>query len=207
MLVLFHAPQSRSSRFIWLLEEIGRPYDLRPVSIFRPLSGEGAPDARNPHPDKQAPCVMQGDEIVAESVAIALYLTDAFPDAGLGPCVSEPGRGAYLTWLAWYAASVEPSIVASLMGELDGEGPGPAGKRRTYEMMVRRLEGALSSGPYLMGERFTAADVLACSALQWARNAFPPSRTLDAYVARCEARPAAVRAAAKDGASGVQSPT
>eukprot|EP01035_Chromulina_nebulosa_P012360 gene12360-16474_t len=92
MITLYHAPQSRSSRIIWLLEELGAPYRIEQVSIFRPMTGAGGPDEVNPHPDKQVPAIMQGDEVVAESIAILLYLTDAFPAAGLGPLAGEPGR-------------------------------------------------------------------------------------------------------------------
>src|SRR3954466_14009589 len=79
MITLYHAPQSRSSRIIWLLEELGVPYEIRPVSIFRPMTGEGVPDSANPHPDKRVPAIEHDGALVAESVAILQYLTDAFP--------------------------------------------------------------------------------------------------------------------------------
>jgi glutathione S-transferase len=81
MITLYHAPQSRSSRMIWLLEELGQPYEIRPVSIFRPMTGAGSPDPTNPHPDKRVPALEHDGSLVAESVAIVLYLTDAFPEA------------------------------------------------------------------------------------------------------------------------------
>lgn len=206
MITLYHAPQTRSSRFVWLLEELGQPYEIRQVSIFRPMSGEGGPDAVNPHPDKQVPALVRDGELVAESVAIALYLTDAFPEADLGPVVGDPRRGAYLTWLAWYAAAVEPAVAAKVSGELDGDLPGAALKRRAYEAVVRRLETTLAQGPYALGDRFSAADVLISSALHWARRAFPESAVLDAYAERCRMRPAALRAVQKDTAEGLQTP-
>ena len=85
MLTLYHAPQSRSSRIIWLLEEIGAPYEIRPVTIFRPMTGEGVGDPANPHPDKRVPALVDGDQLVAESVAIVLHLAEAYPQAGLAP--------------------------------------------------------------------------------------------------------------------------
>ncbi|MEE4454901.1 glutathione S-transferase N-terminal domain-containing protein [Novosphingobium resinovorum] len=78
MITLFHAPQSRSSRIIWLLEELGTAYEIRPVSIFRPMTGEGQPDPANPHPDKRVPAILHDGALITESVAIALYLADAF---------------------------------------------------------------------------------------------------------------------------------
>src|SRR5690606_29280022 len=84
MIVLYHAPRSRSSRFIWLLEELGAPYRIEPVSIRRG-DGSGALDTKNPHPHGKVPVVVHDGATIFESIAIALYLTDAFPDANLGP--------------------------------------------------------------------------------------------------------------------------
>jgi glutathione S-transferase len=200
MITLFHAPQSRSSRMIWLLEELGAPYAIQPVSIFRPMTGTGSPDPINPHPDKQVPAILDGDTLVAESVAIVLYLTDAFPLAGLGRVVGDPRRGDYLTWLAWYAAALEPAMFASMGKELE---TAPM-KQRGYDAVLRRLENRLAEAPWLMGEHFSGADILVGSALGWARAAFPASDRLDAYAARCRARPAAIRAMALDDVEGVQ---
>ena len=200
MITLYHAPQSRSSRIIWLLEELGQPYDIRPVSIFRPISGEGKGDPANPHPEKRVPAIEHDGELVAESVAIVLYLTDAFPQAKLGPVAGERERGTYLTWLAWYAAELEPAVFTSMMGELSASPQ----KQRNYDIMVRRLEETLAESPYLMGETFTGADLLVSSALTVVRQGFPASAVFDAYAERCRMRPAAVRGAALDDASGVQ---
>lgn len=200
MITLYHAPQSRSSRMIWLLEELGIPYRIQPVSIFRPMTGAGSPDPANPHPHKQVPAIDHDGVIVAESVAIVLYLTDAFPKAGAGPVIGDPRRGAYLTWLAWYAAALEPAMFAAMGGELAGA---PM-KQRNYDAVIGRLENTLSRSPYLMGETFSGADLLIGSAITFGRHAFPQSDVLDAYVARCKARPAALRAIALDEASGLQ---
>lgn len=200
MITLYHAPQSRSSRFIWLLEELGASYTIRPVSIFRAMTGAGEPDPTNPHPDKLVPAIVHDDALVTESVAIALYLTDALPDAGIGPVVGDPLRGAYLSWLAWYSAALEPAMFASFGNELDAA---PM-KKRSYDMMVRRLEEALSAGPFLLGDRFSAADLLVSSAIAFGRRAFPESRLLDDYVERCRARPAAMRSVTLDDAHGLQ---
>lgn len=200
MITLYHAPQSRSSRMIWLLEEIGAPYRIQPVSIFRPMTGTGTGDPANPHPDKQVPAIAHEGALVAESVAIVLYLTDAFPEAGLGATVGDPRRGDYLTWLAWYAAGLEPAMFAAMNGEL---ATAPL-KRRAYDAAIGRLEAALAQGPWLMGERFTGVDLLVGSAINFGRPAFPASAALDAYAARCKARPAALRAVDLDAASGLQ---
>jgi glutathione S-transferase len=199
MITLYHCPRTRSSRIIWLLEEIGAPYAIAPVSIFRPMDGAGDPDPRNPHPDKRVPAIEHNGALVAESVAIVLYLTDAFPAAGLGPVVGDPQRGEYLTWAAWYGAEMEPAMFAKFGDEL-----GQPNKRRSYEQVVARLENTLSRQPYVLGETFTAADILVGSALQWARSVFPESPILDAYIDRLNARPALVRANGLDEARGLQ---
>lgn len=200
MITLYHAPQSRSSRMIWLLEELGAPYVIVPVSIFRPMTGEGVPDAANPHPDKRVPAILHDGALVAESQAIVLYLAEAFPEAGLAPAIGAPDRGAYLTWLSWSVAEFEPALFAGMTGELAGSPQ----KRRNHEAVVRRLNTALVRGPYVMGERFSGADILISSALGFGRAAFPPSEAFDAYLERCRTRPAAIRGAARDGASGAQ---
>lgn len=199
MITLYHAPQSRSSRIIWLLEELGQPYAIKPVSIFRPMSGTGEPDPVNPHPDKQVPAIVHDETLVAESVAIVLYLADAFPAAELGPKVGDPRRGDYLTWLAWYAAAMEPAMFAQFGDEL-----GNPMKKRGYDAVVLRIEQALAKGPYLMGDTFTVADLLVASALAFGRQAFPESAAIDAYLERCKSRPANERAMGLDDAEGVQ---
>jgi glutathione S-transferase len=200
MITLYHAPQSRSSRIIWLLEELAVPYEIRPVSIFRPMTGEGAGDPANPHPDKRVPALVHEGSLLAESMAIVLYLTDAFPQARLGPAAGAASRGAYLTWLAWYVAEMEAAMFAGFGGELANSPQ----KQRSYDLVVQRLEDALEKNPYVMGEHFSGADFLISSAITFARKVFPASSVFDAYVARCQARPAAIRALSLDNATGLQ---
>lgn len=200
MITLYHAPQSRSSRIIWLLEELGATYTIHPVSIFRPMTGDGHPDPANPHPDQRVPAIEHEDGLITESVGIALYLGDALPGAGLAPAVGSAWRGAYCTWLAWYACEMEPAMFAAMGGALAAS---PA-KQRDYDAVVRRLETALSHRDYVLSDGFSIADLLIASALNFGRKAFPASALIDDYVARCHARPAAVRVRALDDAAGLQ---
>ena len=200
MITLYHAPQSRSSRMIWLLEELGVDYEIRPVSIFRPMTGQGHPDPDNPHPDKRVPALLHDGSLVAESVAIVLHLLDAFPEAGLAPTPGDPRRGAYLTWIAWYVAELEPALFAGISGELAGSPQ----KQRNHDAVVERLRTALGRNSYVMGDRFTGPDFLISSALAFGRHAFPADAILDAYIERCQNRPAAVRGRALDDQSGLQ---
>jgi glutathione S-transferase len=193
MLALYHAPQSRSSRFLWLLEELGGPYTVEYVDIRR-ADGSGAPDPRNPHPDGKVPALVHDGQLVTESAAICAYLTDAFPKAKLGPTASDPKRGAYLTWLAYYAGVIEPAVVAKVKGRLETD----PDEKRQYDQMETRLRAALEAGPYVLGSAFSAADILVVSVFQWMRAVMPPGALFDAYVKRCTERPALPRAFAKD---------
>ncbi|MBU1325064.1 MAG: glutathione S-transferase family protein [Alphaproteobacteria bacterium] len=194
MLTLFHASQSRSGRIVWLLEELRATYAIEHVDIFRATTGTGRADPANLHPDGKVPALMHDGALITESAAIALYLTDLFPAADLGAPVGSPERGAYLTWLAWTAGEMEPAY----WGRIEGRtGTDPAARRR-YDRVNARILGALRHGPYLMGHRFTAVDVMVGAALAWGLEHAPKDSLLDAYVARVAARPANARAGAKD---------
>lgn len=184
MLTLYHAPRSRSTRIIWLLEELGAHCELVYVDIQRPTGG--ARDPRNPHPDGRVPALVHDGRLVTESVAIALYLTDLFPMNGIGPTTGDPQRGEYLTWLAYYAGVMEPMLIDR------------ANKREEAEKVDRRVLDALAKGPYLLGERFSAADVFLASIMQFQRSFLPESKLLDDFMARVSARPALRRALQRD---------
>ena len=196
MLTLFHAPRSRSSRIVWLLEEIGVAYDIRYVDIFRSMTRTGSRDPANPHPDGKVPALRHHSALVTESAAIALYLTDLHPAADLGAAAGTPERAAYLTWLAWTAGEMEPAFWSKISGAADSDPDARAG----YEAAISRLVSALEAGPYLMGDRFTAVDVMIGSALAWGREYVPESAAIDAYLERVLNRPANARATARDDA-------
>jgi len=195
MLTLFHAPQSRSGRIVWLLEEIGADYDIRYVDIFRAMSLSGARDPANLHPDGKVPALLHHEALVTESAAIALYLTDLHPQAELGAPVGSADRAAYVTWLAWGAGEMEPAFWGKISGAAETD---PNAKAR-YDAVVARLLTALATGPYLMGDRFTAVDVMIASAVAWGREYVPESALIDAWLERALTRPANARATAKDG--------
>ncbi|NGM52381.1 glutathione S-transferase [Caulobacter sp. 602-2] len=192
MLTLFHAPRSRSTRFLWLLEELGAPYRIEKVDIFRSMSGTGARDPRNPHPHGQVPALLDDGVLITESAAIALYLTDKFPTAGLGPMISDPHRGPYLGWLAYYAGVLEPAVTNLWKQRQDDQ------DKAQYQALDERLRTTLEKQPWLLGEQFSAADILFVSLLQFARQMLPPHAVYDDWLARANARPALARALAKD---------
>jgi len=196
MITLFHRPRTRSSRFIFLLEELEAPYQIRLVTT-RTRDGSGQIDPANPHPHGKVPAISDDGGIVFESAAVALYLTDKFPKNHLGPLPGEPQRGAYLSWLAYYAGVVEPAFVSKFM-KYDVP-VGTAGWVPVEEVMPV-ITRQLASGPYLLGERFSAADVLYGTSFALFANSplLAKSQVIDDYAQRVVSRPAAARAQARD---------
>lgn len=199
MLTLFHAPQSRSSRLLWLIEELGADCQVEYCDIRR-MDGSGASDPRNPHPDGKVPALIHDGALVTESAAVALYLTDLFPEAGLGAPMGSPDRGRYLTWLSWAAGEMEPAM----WGKISGAAASDPALSMRYDQAMDRLLEALWAGPWLTGERFSAVDVMIGSSLGWGRQHLPDSPLFDLYLERLALRPAHARAMARDGIAGVE---
>jgi len=197
MITLFHSPKTRSSRFIFLLEELEAPYEIRTVNVQR-REGVGSRDPANPHPHGKVPAISDDGMLVFESSAIALYLTDKFPKKGIGPTVGDAKRGAYLSWLAYYCGVLEP---AWTMRFLNVQTPrGSTGWPPADEAMDFTFK-TLEAGPYILGDRFSAVDVLIGTtfAMFMGGPTLPKTPPLEAYVKRVVERPAYARAAAKDG--------
>jgi glutathione S-transferase len=196
MITLFHHPKSRSTRFIFLLEELEAPYELRRVTI-RHSDGSGAVDPANPHPHGKVPAISDDGAVVFESPAIALYLTDRFPKNRLGPLAGEPGRGAYLSWLSYYTGVLEPAFMSKFMNVTVPRGS--AGWVAVDEAMDAVIK-QLSQGRYMLGQHFSAADVLyGTTFAMFAQSPMmPKSAVVDAYVQRIVTRPAFARAQALD---------
>lgn len=192
MITLFHAPKSRSSRFIFLLEELGAPYEIKIVNIRRG-DGSGALDEKNPHPHAKVPAVQHRGETVFESPAIVTYLADLFPDAGLAPRPGEAGRGAYLTMLAYYGDVLEPAFVSKFLKVSVPRGT--AGWVEVDEAMAF-IDKTLTAHPYIAGDKFTGADILyATTFAMFGQNPMMPKlASIEAYVKRVLERPAYARA-------------
>lgn len=195
-ITLYHAPQTRSSGTLLLLEELGAPYKLHLLNMKAGEQRQPAFLAVNPM--GKVPAITHNGALITEQVAISLYLADLFPQAGLTPAIGDPRRGPYLRWFAFYAASFEPAMVDKAM-QRDGGGQSmsPYGD---YDTVLSTLLAQLAQGPYLLGDQPTAADVLWGSALGWMTmfKLVPEQPDVMAYVTRMRERPAAVRARAKD---------
>jgi glutathione S-transferase len=178
-----------------MLEEVDAKYDLVITDIPR-MDGSGAPDPRNPHPDKKVPALVHDGALITESIAIIQYLGDLHPEAKLAPPIGDKARGPYLTWLAYYAGVVEPVVTFHFAGL--GDNPMLQRTFRDGDAVRRRIAAALDANPYLLGDRFTAADLLYASMGHWMRDSMPPGPRVDDYLQRCGSRPALARANAKD---------
>jgi len=196
MITLYHRPKTRSTRFIFLLEELEAPYKIQLVTV-RTRDGKGAIDPANPHPHGKVPTISDDGVVVFESAAIALYLTDKFPKNRLGPLVGDPERGAYLSWLAYYAGVLEPAFMSKFMNV---EVPRGTAGWVPVEEALAAITARLAANPYLLGERFSAVDVLyGTSFALFAQNpSLPSSPVIDDYARRVIGRPAFARAIAKE---------
>jgi glutathione S-transferase len=196
MITLYHHPKTRSTRFIFLLEELGATYQLKNVTM-RKRDGTGAVDPANPHPHGKVPAISDDGVVVFESPAIALYLTDKFPKAGLGPVIGDPKRGAYLSMLVYYGSVLEPAFVSKFLGT-----PVPRGTAGwvAVEEAMEFVIATLSKGPYILGEKFSAADVLygTTFAMFGQSPTMPKSQLIEDYAKRVTGRPAFARALEKD---------
>ena len=195
MLTLFHRPKTRSTRFIFLLEELEAPYRIQQVTT-RTRDG-GAPDPANPHPHGKVPSISDDGTVVFESPAIALYLTDKFTKNHLGPLVNEPDRGAYLSWLCYYSGVFEPALMSKFMNV---DVPRGTAGWVALEEVIPAVIRSLSDHPYLLGDRFSAADVLygTTFAMFGQSPIMPKSAVFDDYVKRIVSRPTFQRAQARD---------
>lgn len=195
MLKFYHAPMSRSGSILWLLEELEVPYRIEIVDIRR---DGGAPERyRAVQPSKKVPAIEHDGVVITERAAIAAYLAEAFPKAGLAPRVGDPRRGPYLSWLVYVDAVMDPVMAAKGHGWVYQTLNVSFG---AFEDMERHLNAALAAQPYAAGAAFTAADTQLGSAVHWACEVVkivektPP---LAAYLERVAARPGFQRYLAK----------
>ena len=196
-LTLYHAAPSRSSIALWMLEEVGAPYDVKLVKLSQ---GDNLkPDYLAINPMGKVPALKHGDAVITEVAAICAYLADEFPANKLNVPVGTPRRGLYLKWLFFGPSVIEPAMTDRAFPRKENPRASSVGWR-DFDMVLDIVAKALTPAPYLMGEQFTAADVVIGSGLRYGMmfKLIPPRQDFADYVARLTARPAAQRAAAKD---------
>jgi len=196
-LTLYHAAPSRSSIALWMLEEVGAPYD---VKLLKLSAGDNLkPEYLAVNPMGKVPALRHGDAVVTEVAAICTYLADEFPANKLNVPVGTPRRGVYLKWLFFGPSVIEPAMTDRAFPRKESPRASAVGWR-DFDTVLDIVAKALTPGPYLMGEQFTAADVVIGSGLRYGMmfKLIPERKEFADYVARFAARPAAKRAEAKD---------
>lgn len=187
---LYFCPQTRAFHGLWMMEEADVPYELEVVNIRDPKAS-AAHRARAPM--GKVPALMADGELVFESTAICAFMADAEPQAGLAPKVGEKGRGEYLRWLFFCAAAIEPAFIDRAFKR---ETPAATAGWGSAESVLRTLRWGLEGKEYLVGGRFTAADLMIGSTIHFLTGFGIMEREpiFDAYVARLTERPAFKRA-------------
>jgi glutathione S-transferase len=195
-LIFYYAPQSRSGIVLWMLEELGVPYKMEQLSLKKGTHKSPAYLAINPM--GKVPAIKHGDTVVTEAAAICCYLADAFPAAGLAPAIGDPDRGTYLRWMFFSPSCIEPAIADKAFQRP----PAPASSigYGDFDTVMDVLSQAVSRGDYLLGDRFSAADVVLGSAIRYGMmfGVIPKRPEFQAYAGRLESRPALQRTNARD---------
>lgn len=192
-LVFYTNPQSRGRVAHWMLEELGLPYETVWLE-FGPAMKSAEYLAVNPM--GKVPALKHGGVVVTEVAAICAYLADRFPEKSLIPPSGHPDRAAYFRWLFFAAGPVELAVTAKSLGWQVPEGKSGFVGFGSYGATLNALEQALTPGPYICGEQFTAADVYVGSQLGWGMmfGTIEKRPLFEAYVGRLYARPASLQA-------------
>lgn len=197
MLTFYHSPNSRSSAIMALILAMGIEDKLDIVTVTIPrMDGSGGPDPRNPHPEKKVPCLVHDGRVITERGAVIAHLATLFP-SDMAPAVGSPDWGVFLTWMAWYQGVMEPVLILDAAGVSH---PYMTAAVRGVDEVTARVRSALQQGPWLMGDHYTAADLLIYSPYGWFGNA-PDDPLIQDWAARCAARPFHARLKAMEAAS------
>lgn len=191
-LVFYTNPMSRGRIVRWMLEEVGRPYRTELVEYGTIKE----PEYLAINPMGKVPALRHGDTVVTECAAICAYLADAFPDAGLAPPPHDRLRGPYYRWLFFAAGPVEAAASNKALGVVV---PPERERMMGYgriDTVLDVLEAAVSRGPYLVGDSFTAADVYVGSHIGFGMQfgTLEKRPAFERYWNHISARPAALHA-------------
>ena len=193
--VLYHHPFSRAANVIWILEEVGTPYELRYVDLQ--AGAQKAPEILALNAMGKLPILVDGDAVVTEVAAIALYLADRYAYGRLAPRVDDPARGTYLRWTLFAPSVIEPGCIAKSSGWPYREGQVGWG---SHEAMLSAIESAVAKGPFLLGDTFSMADVVFGATLRFMLmfKMIEPRPAFTAYAERQMSRPAFQRSEARN---------
>ena len=194
-IVLYHHPWSRAAGVVWMLEELGQPYELRFVDLMAGEHRQGPHESRNRM--KKLPVLEDGDVVVSETAAIGVYLADRYALGELAPALDDAQRGEYLRWCFFSPSVIEPACMAKSAGWEYKASSAGFGR---YEDVVATVDEAAAKGPWLLGDRFTMADVIVGGTLRWMLrfNMFDRTEAIGAYADRLGERAALQRANARN---------
>lgn len=194
---LYHNPRSRSTRPNWLLEEIG--LDAERVSIDFAKGEQKSPEYLAINPLGQLPAWTEGETTITESLAICLYLADVHGPHLVPP--PGPGRAAYYRWMVYPVGTLEPRMMEVFHHKAGGDTEKMTEAKAKLDASVAVVADAFGEGPWLLGEQFTAADIMLGSTLMWlsmmGQIELPP--VLQGWTGRIMQRPAWQRAFAASG--------
>ncbi|MGB5257691.1 MAG: glutathione S-transferase family protein [Woeseiaceae bacterium] len=193
---VFWAPQTRSTRALWMLEEAGIDYDMQLIDIRSP-DRKDSEEFLAASPMGKVPAIVDGDAFMSESAAICIYVADRYAPGSLAPASDDPQRGKYLYWTMYTPAVIEPAMAekfANIEPSRTRNGWGD------FDQMIRVFDEGLASKEWILGDQFTAADVMLGSSAVFMRmfDMLPDSENIGAYADRCMARPAFQRAAKRE---------
>ena len=196
-IVFYHNPQSRGRIAHWMLEEANAPYETRVLDFEK--SEHKSKEFLAVNPMGKLPAIVHRSTVVTETAAICAYLADAFPTAGLAPALDDPKRGTYLRWLFFGAGCLEPAIIDQLFSRPPASRPSAMGYGNLADTL-NTLEKAITPGPFILGDKFSAADVYVGSAVGWGlmMKAIEPRPAFTEYLGRLNQRPAFQRTAAQN---------
>lgn len=198
MIKMFWHPKTRAARAVWMLEELGEPYEIVEIDIKDPDKKYTNPEFMAASPMGKVPAISDGEVAISDSAAICLYLADKYPAAALAPGIDDPLRGAYLYWMTYTPGVIEPAMMEKISGAESNRYSYGWGD---FDLMIKVLEQGVGNGPWLLGEKFSAADVMTGMSVVFMRNfgMLPEGSSLNAYADRCEAREGHVKAEALEG--------
>lgn len=194
-ITLYHHPFSRAATCVWMLEELGKDYELRYVDLM--AGAQKSSDFLVLNPMGKLPVLVDGGAVVTETAAIGLYLADRYASGTLAPALDDPSRATYFRWALFAPSVIEPGAMArAAKWEFK---PGQAGWG-DFELMLRAMQSAVSHGDFLLGSKFTMADVIFGGTLRYMLRfkMVEPIEAFTKYAARLEARPALQRAEARN---------
>lgn len=185
---VFWAPQTRSTRAIWMLEEAGVDYEMELVDIRSPERSD-SDEFTAASPMGKVPAIVDGEAAMSESAAICIYIADRYGAESLAPAADDPLRGKYLYWTLYTPAVIEPAMSEKFNKIEPNRGRSGWGD---FDLMIKTFDESIEGKEWILGDRFTAADVMLGSSAIFMRmfEMLPDTKNIGSYADRCLARPA-----------------